>query len=296
VAAATLGSQAPGLASVLKEHFEIELDKSMQRSNWSLRPLSEKQIRYARLDTHFLLPLMREQRKALAEQDRAPIVDGECLRLERLSPPDAAFDPEEFVRIKGARALGPLERQVLRELFILREQLAEASDQPPFRIMNNDALLAMARARPRHRNELAQVPGFSPKQVRRMGDQVLDAIARAVELGPMRKLPQLENRDGTGDLTDEQVELHERLKQWRKGAAIAVGIDSAYLLNRRVLLLLSKQQPTDLESLRRTDGIQPWQVERHGDEILAVVAEFQRELKSGTLVLARRRPPHGRGG
>jgi hypothetical protein len=44
VAAATLGSQTPGLASVLSERFGVELDKAMQRSDWSRRPLSEEQI------------------------------------------------------------------------------------------------------------------------------------------------------------------------------------------------------------------------------------------------------------
>src|SRR5262245_1781890 len=67
VAAATLGSQTPGLATVLEERFGVTLDKSMQRSNWGQRPLTDKQIRYARLDTHFLLPLMREQKVELVE-------------------------------------------------------------------------------------------------------------------------------------------------------------------------------------------------------------------------------------
>ena len=47
VAAAALGASNPGLASVLGEYFGIQVDKSMQRSNWSARPLSEQQVRYA---------------------------------------------------------------------------------------------------------------------------------------------------------------------------------------------------------------------------------------------------------
>ncbi|MBK7875230.1 MAG: ribonuclease D [Planctomycetes bacterium] len=78
VAAATLGSKTPGLASVLQQRFGIELDKSMQRSNWGERPLSERQIRYARLDTRFLVTLMREQRVELEQRDRLCIVEGEC--------------------------------------------------------------------------------------------------------------------------------------------------------------------------------------------------------------------------
>jgi ribonuclease D len=290
VAAATLGSQAPGLASVLADRFGIALDKSMQRSNWSQRPLSDKQIRYARLDTHFLLPLMREQSAELEARGRAMIVAGECLRLEQIVPPENGFDPDDFARLKGARLLGPVERQVLRELFILREVLAEQSDQPPFRIMNPETLIELAQRKPRHRAELADVRGFPSKQIRRLGDEVLDAIARGLEKGPLRKMPQLASRDGTSHLTEEEVELHERLKQWRKTAAQALGIDSAYLLNRHVLLRLAKQQPPDVDAVARIEGMQPWQVERHAAEIARVIRQFEGDVRSGAWQPRRRRP------
>ena len=60
VAAAALGFTTPGLAAVIADRFGVELDKSLQRSNWSNRPLTQRQIDYARLDTHYLLPLMDE--------------------------------------------------------------------------------------------------------------------------------------------------------------------------------------------------------------------------------------------
>ena len=87
VAAAVLGSSAPGLASVLSDRFGVQLDKSQQRSNWANRPLSPKQIAYARLDTRFLLPLMHEQKAELERQGRSMIVETECRRLEALEPP-----------------------------------------------------------------------------------------------------------------------------------------------------------------------------------------------------------------
>src|SRR5260221_12730290 len=135
----------------------------MQRSDRAQRPLSEKQIRYARLDPRFLLPLMREQRVELASRAREHFVEGECRRLEALEPPDASFDPDEFVKLKNARVLDPQSRQVLRELFTLRERLASESDQPPFRIMNNETLVEVARLRPRSESELARIPATPPK-------------------------------------------------------------------------------------------------------------------------------------
>jgi ribonuclease D len=289
VAASTLGSKAPGLASVLLEHFGVALDKSMQRSNWRQRPLTEKQVRYARLDTHYLLALMREQRALLAASGREVYVESECRRLEALEPPPNGFDPDDFAKVKGARALDPLERQALRELFVLREELARERDEPPFRILNTETLLALAHARPRSRTELARVPGFSPRQGRHHGDDVLAALARAEELGPLKRWPQPRSRDGTDELDEEQVELHERLKQWRKEEAERLGMDAAYLLNRHVLMRLVHEVPRSLEALGRVEGVPAWLVERHGRGLVALVDRFERERSEGRLALPRRR-------
>lgn len=291
VAAAVLGSTSPGLASTLHAHFGLELDKSQQRSNWAQRPLTPKQVRYAQIDTHYLLPLMREQTAELARRGRRRIVEAECLRLERIEPPVVRFDPDEYERLKGARALGALERQVLRELFALRERLAREADEPPFRIVNNEVMVEIARLRPRRPEELQRVPGFSGRQVRLLGGQVLAAIARAEELGPLRPA-----REGSprGDEPDEQeAELHERLKTWRRDEALEWGFDAAYLLNRHVLARIAKLRPRDLAALARIDGIADWQLESFGDAIVAVVARFEADLRAGAVDLRRRRPRRG---
>ena len=293
VAAAALGSKTPGLASVLKERFQLELDKSMQRSNWGQRPLTEKQVRYARLDTRFLITLMNEQKTELARRGRMCIVEGECERLEQLEPPDASFDPEEWVRLKGARALPPLERRVLRELFVLREKLAEASDQPPFRIMNNETLLELARTRPHVADELARVPGFTWKQVRRLGDEVLETIQRALDLGPIARFPDLGSRDGTTELNELEQELHERLKLKRKDWSEQLDTDPAYVINRHVLLRLAKEQPSSESALRNIEGLVEWQYDEFGREILETIAKFKDDVAAGRVETRRKRPWRG---
>ena len=289
VAAATLGSQAPGLASVLKERFGVELDKSMQRSNWAQRPLSEKQLAYARLDTHFLLPLMHHQKADLERIDRAVIVEGECRRLEGIEPPSNEFHPDEYVRLKGVRLLSPEARGVLRELYATRERLAEAINEPPFRVVNNETLLLIAERAPRAMHELTRVPGFSTKQARRWGEDLLDAVVRGLDAGPVQRLPSLPSKDGTGGFDLAQQELHERLKTWRKDEAARLGFDAAYLLNRHVLLHLTRERPRTLDELRKVEGVHAWQVERHGPAILAVIRRFEEDLEAGRIDLAPKR-------
>ena len=287
VAAAALGAANPGLASVLEERFGIRLDKSLQRSEWSRRPLTEKQIRYAQLDTHYLKPLMDEQRPELVARDRMMIVEGECRRLERLVPPETAFDPDDFARLKGARDLEPLQRQVLRELFILREKLSVELGRPPFKVIGNESLVMLAVGMPKSMYQLQRINGFSHGQIRRLGREVLEAVSRARDAGPMAKLPRLPNREGTTGFSDEQSELHERLKQWRKVAAGEMQIDSAYLVNRHVLLRIALSRPKTAAVLAKIEGIEPWQVERFGEAILDIVRQFEEDLRMGKVQFRR---------
>jgi ribonuclease D len=202
VAAAALGETQPGLASVLKARFGVELDKSMQRSDWSARPLSGKQVAYARLDTRFLIPLARAQKKELDTARRRRIVDGECKRLEQLVPGDNAFDPDDYMRIQGARQLSGEAQRALRELFVLRDRLARESDLPPFKVLHNDVLMQLAlRA---HQRDFHEGSLLSPRQSQRFGAAIRESLARARELGPITRSPSPQAKDGTSGRDDQE--------------------------------------------------------------------------------------------
>ena len=282
VAAAALGSEAPGLASVLLRRFGVQLDKSLQRSDWSARPLTEKQIAYARLDTHYLMPLAEEQRVELKSRGRLMIVEGECRRLEGLEPPDREFQADDFIRLKGARSLRLLEMQVLRELFCMRDKFAQDRDVPPFKVLSHPLLVWLAELCPKNLRALEQGKGISPRQVRQFGHEIVEAVHRAQNLGPLRRVPSPAPRS---DITLDEIEseLHERLKVWRKRHAGSQGIDSSLVLNRKVLLRLARGRPKGREALVATEGLLSWQEEAFGDELLAIVAGFERDLAAGRI-------------
>jgi len=287
VAAAALGSESPGLASVLKRRFGVELDKSLQRSDWSARPLTAKQIAYARLDTHFLLPLAAEQREELEKRSRLMIVEGECSRLEGLEPPAREFQPNDFIRLKGARTLRPPEMQALRELFCMRDGLARDRDVPPFKVLGHPLLVAIARARPKNLRSLERVNGLSPRQLRKFGREILEALERAEELGPLKRVPPPPPR---GDISLDEIEseLHDRLKAWRKGHALREGIDSSLVLNRKVLLRIASERPHGRDELARIEGLLPWQEESFGEELVRLIESFEKDVRAGKVPSPRR--------
>jgi ribonuclease D len=289
VAAAALGDPSPGLAAVLEREFGVVLDKSMQRSDWSRRPLSQRQITYARLDTRFLVQLMQRQREALRALDREEVLEGECLRLAALPAPGREFDPDEWVRVKGARTLDPAQRRALRELFVWRDTTARRRDVPPFKVLGNGPLLALAEARPTSPRSLARIEGFPPKVARILGPELLAVLRRAEEEEPIERLPKLPSRDGTGELGELELELHERLKSWRKERATTEEMDASLVLNRLALLALAKERPASGAALEALPEVQPWQVRRYGDDLLATIARFDADARAGRVPLPRGR-------
>src|SRR5690349_10118960 len=64
-AARIIGYPAVGLDRLLGDKFGIKVDKRHQKADWAARPLTEEQIHYARLDTHYLFDLRDVMEKEL---------------------------------------------------------------------------------------------------------------------------------------------------------------------------------------------------------------------------------------
>lgn len=288
VAAAVLGSPTPGLASVLEGEFDVRLDKSQQRSNWAQRPLTPKQIAYARLDTRFLIPLMERQQAALEERGLSMIAASECRRLEALEVVSAESNPDDFVKIKGARTLDPAGASALRELFIMRDKLAEKHDTPPFRVLGNRSLLQLAERRPSSEREMLRIEGVTSRVLTRLGDRLQRALDRAERNGPLERLPATPRRGDQVDLDELGVELHERLKRLRRDVSTERKIESSYLLHRSTLQSLAAAAPEDRAAVEALRLLEDWQLEMFTDDIVEVVRRFKEDVARG-VVPARRR-------
>jgi ribonuclease D len=179
-AARRLGSRELGLSALVHAHFGVRLAKDHQRSDWGRRPLSGEQIRYAALDTHFLLPLQARLSADLAARGLSDEARREFDRIAAVEPRARVFDPEGWRRLKAARGLDPAGREVLRALWVAREEKASEFDRPPFKVLGEHAMVEIARRRPRSAEDLAAIPGVTPKVMQRIGGAILAALRAAV--------------------------------------------------------------------------------------------------------------------
>ncbi len=179
VAARRTGSKELGLAALVHAHFGVRLTKEHQRADWGRRPLGAEQLRYAALDTHFLLRL---HDRLSADLQRLGQVDEARREFDRIAAASAharVFDPEGWRKLKGARELDADGRAVLRSLWIAREERAAALDKPPFKVVPEPAMVEMARRRPSGDAAIRSVPGITPKVWERAGDAIRAALGLA---------------------------------------------------------------------------------------------------------------------
>jgi ribonuclease D len=179
LAAKRLGRTELGLSALVERHFGVRLAKGYQRSDWGRRPLTSEQMKYAALDTHFLLPLYDILAHELRERGLLEEARKEFERLAAVEPRPKVFDPEGWRRLRGARDLDATGRSILRALWIAREGRASELDRPPFKVMPEQTMVEVARRRPRSDEELLRIPGVTPVVIRRMGEAALAAIEAA---------------------------------------------------------------------------------------------------------------------
>lgn len=176
IAARRLGMKELGLAALVDAHFGVRLTKEHQRADWGRRPLSRDQLRYAALDTHFLLPLHDLLSRGLAEAGSAEEARREFDRIAAARAHARVFDPEGWRKLKGSRELDPEGKKVLRALWIAREERASAIDKPPFKVVPETALVELARRRPVDAAGVRAIPGVTPRVMDRAGDAILNVL------------------------------------------------------------------------------------------------------------------------
>jgi ribonuclease D len=270
VAARFLGAPALGLDVLLTTYLGVDLPPSRQKDDWSERPLSEAQRRYAVGDVEHLLPLKARLVEELTRVGRLAWVEEECAALAAQVVVERPIDPAAYAGLKGARELTPRGLAILRELHELRETLARRLDRPPFKVFNDEVLVKLALAVPGDREQLAQLPGMSPRVIGRWGEELLAAVARALAL-PESELPVLERRPRPNVPAAVRRRI-EWLRAWRTEATPRFGLEPGVLFPNRLIGIVAEAGPRDLDALARVDGFRRWRVEAFGSEILAALA------------------------
>jgi ribonuclease D len=266
IAARFLGVTSLSLEGLLRDFLGVDPGPSRQKDDWSKRPLSAAQETYALNDVLHLIPLRDRLAEELRGKGRLAWVEEECAAVAAMPAPSTRVDPDAYMGLKGAKDLDGRGLAVLRELHLAREALAVKLDRPPFMILGNESLIALAALKPHDGEAILTVRGCTANVVRRAGEAILAAVERGLTV-PESELPVRKNRPRPS-ISGAVQRRREVLRLWRVDASKQVGLDPGVIFPQRLIDRLSADPPKDVEALARVEGVGRWRAELFGADLL----------------------------
>jgi ribonuclease D len=268
IMAQLLGEEKTGLAALLEKELGIRLDKKYQRADWGRRPLNAGQLAYAAADTAHLGDLADRLKGRLESLGRWEWARQDFRKLEGVRHSTEEPDPLVFERIKGARGLRGEARDRLFSLHRWRDRQARSLDVPPFKVLGNKPLLAMAEQPPSDLEELGKVEGVGQRAVRRWGRNLLRLVNRPRRAPKRVRQP----RPPTPDAAERK--RLKRMLAARDAKAEELGIQAGLLCSRGAAEAVSSRKPVCATARDLADaGFAGWRLEVLGNDFLEAIAE-----------------------
>ena len=242
------------------------LDKSYRFTDWSHRPLSAAQVKYAISDVTHLRDVFVALDADLQKRGRADWVGEE---MEVLTSPETyRADPEMAWERLKTRVRKPKELAVLMEIAAWREREAQSRDVPRGRVLKDDVLGEIATQAPTTVERLAALRSL-PRGFERSkwGQDILAAVARGVARDP-KTLPRIERQRGGGNGAATVELLKVLLRMTSERHAVAA----------KVIATIDELEQIAADDNANVPALHGWRRELFGEKALA--------LKHGRLALA----------
>lgn len=267
VAAMVLGfGDQVGYEVLVNKVLGQSLDKSSRFTDWSRRPLTDRQIDYAMADVDHLRPIYEVMRDRLDENGRAHWLTEE---MQVLTAADTyRNDPDLAWQRLKARGLKPRPMAVLQKVAAWREREAQRRNTPRNRVVRDDTILDIAGSMPKSVDDLRRIRGLG-KNVPdgRMGQEILAAVQEGLDI-PREDLPKVKRREQPPPGVAPTMEL---LKVLLKVKCDQEGIASRLIATADDLEKLAMDDDADIQALKG------WRRELFGEDAL--------NLKHGRLAL-----------
>jgi len=205
------------------------IDKSSRFTDWSRRPLSDKQLHYALSDVTHLRGIYDKLQAQLDASEREPWLAEEMSVLT--SAETYQSDPvKAWERVKF-RPRKKIQQAILMEVAGWRESEAQKRDVPRNRIIKDDAIGELAMQAPKDQNALSRLRSIPKGYANsRHGEAILTAVKRGLERD-LDGVPEIADRarrlpEGTGEIA-EILKLALKITAEQKGIAARIIANAA---------------------------------------------------------------------
>ena len=214
IAAMALGfGDSAGYGALVKGRLDINLDKGARFTDWSRRPLTEKQLTYAIADVTHLRDLYPDVVAELEAKGRMGWV------LEEMAPQMEeklyTFEPENAWERLKVRNPKKHYLAALKAAAAWRERQAKEKNIPRRRVLKDDAMYDLAQQKPKDITALGRLRGIprgfeKSRSAKDLVESLNAAIANADDYAP--KLPKVQHMPPNLGPTIEMLKTLLRLR------------------------------------------------------------------------------------
>nr|CAD6608796.1 ribonuclease D [Rhizobium sp. Khangiran2] len=238
------------------------IDKTSRFTDWSRRPLSDKQLEYALADVTHLRDVYAALKAQLEREGRAGWLTEEMAILESANTYDIHPD-DAWLRLK-ARLRKPSELAIVKFVAAWREREARSRNVPRSRVLKDDAIYEIAQQQPKDTDALSRLRTI-PKGWERSasGTAVIEAVNAAIAL-PKAEMPHAPKPTRSPEGTGAAVEL---LKVLLKLISDKEGVAAKVIANTDDLEKIAAEgEGADVAALHG------WRRELFGDTALKLIS------------------------
>ena len=268
VAAMVCGfGESIGYVNLVKRVLDIELDKGARFTDWSRRPLSAKQLKYALADVTHLREVYLHLARELETSQRASWVEEEMSSLS--APQTYVTRPEDAWRRLKSRVRSRKALAVMMELAAWRERIAQSQNVPRNRVLRDEALYDIANQAPTEVAQLGQLRTLSEGFARSARAR---EIVEAVKAGLARDMASVPKISNGQNLSAEASAVADLLRVLLKGCAARHRVAPKLIADSGDLDRIASEDAPDVAALKG------WRRDLFGEEAL--------RLKRGEVALS----------
>ncbi len=181
-AASTLGSTSLSLTSIIWEYLGVKLKKTknIQRSRWDIRPLSEKQLDYAALDTRYLIDLYFRLRKNLMYNGLEKKAKTAFEKITHARWSEKTFNPKGFSRIEGCDDLDDFQMKRLKTLYRWRFETAKRTNTAVFMVLSDRNIIDLSKNDRQEIESLSETGIISAAKSKSFGPEIIKILRETV--------------------------------------------------------------------------------------------------------------------
>lgn len=267
-----------GYETLVRKIAKADLDKSSRFTDWSRRPLTDAQLKYALADVTHLRDIYEVLSARLRKSGRERWVAEELAVL--LDPSTYQSHPEEaWMRVKTRTTTGRF-LAIVRELARFRESYAQERDIPRSRVYKDDALVELASTKPLTEADLGR-SRLLLREARK--GEIANGILAAIKAGIECPADQLPKADTSREKLQVNPALADLLRVLLKARSEDAGV-------AQKLIATSSDLDAIAAGERDLAALQGWRLEVFGEDALALCAGKVALAAKGSSVITIRLP------